>query len=138
MASNKIGTVLSENYLSYVFWPICLILGIPINSYCLYHLIKKTKLNGYIKAIMVKNMIIRGCIFLLFIKEGIESRIQYRQQESNKYQKDRKNTNTASIYRTRANKGRGFYSKIIFWAYALWCIVSKIVHSPIVKIDKIQ
>ena len=97
MASNKIGTVLSENYLSYVFWPICLILGIPINSYCLYHLIKKTKLNGYIKAIMVKNMITRGCIFLLSIEEGKELRIQYCQQESKKYENNRKNTNSASM-----------------------------------------
>ena len=59
VASNQNGSVLSENYLSYVSWPICLILGIPINGYCLYHLLKKTKLNGYIKAILVQNMIDR-------------------------------------------------------------------------------
>ena len=29
-------------------------------------------------------------------------------------------------YRTRANKGRAFYSKIIFWIYAWWYISLKI------------
>ena len=40
-------------------------------------------------------------------------------------------------YRSRANKGRSFYPKNYFWAYVLWCILSKIV-LPVVYIDKIQ
>ena len=42
------------------------------------------------------------------------------------------------VYRTRAIKGRGFYSKNIFWTYALWCVSPKIVHSYILKIKKIK
>ena len=52
MTSNSTESMLSENYLAYASWPICLVLGIPVNAYCLYHLIKVTKLNSYIKAIM--------------------------------------------------------------------------------------
>ena len=52
MTSNSTESLLSENYLAYASWPICLIFGIPVNAYCLYHLIKVTKLNRYIKAIM--------------------------------------------------------------------------------------
>ena len=52
VTSNKTESMLSEDYLAYASWPICLVLGIPVNVYCLYHLIKVTKLNWYIKAIM--------------------------------------------------------------------------------------
>ena len=38
----------------------------------------------------------------------------------------------------RAIKGRGFFSKNISWAYALWYLFPKIVNPRIVKIDKIQ
>ena len=52
MTLNSTESMLSENYLAYASWPICLVLGIPVNAYCLYHLIKVTKLNSHIKAIM--------------------------------------------------------------------------------------
>ena len=52
VTSNTTESMLSENYLANASWPICLLLGIPVNAYCLYHLIKVTKLNSYIKAIM--------------------------------------------------------------------------------------
>ena len=52
VTSNSTESMLSENYLVHASWPICLVLGIPVNAYCLYHLIKVTKLNSYIKAIM--------------------------------------------------------------------------------------
>ena len=52
VTSNTTESMLSENYLAHASWPICLLLGIPVNAYCLYHLIKVTKLNSYIKAIM--------------------------------------------------------------------------------------
>ena len=42
------------------------------------------------------------------------------------------------IYHTRANEERGFYSKIIFWTFVLWCILPKIVRECILKLDKIQ
>jgi hypothetical protein len=45
--------MLSENYLVYASWTVSLIFGIPVNAYCLYHLIKVTKLNVYIKVIFV-------------------------------------------------------------------------------------
>ena len=38
---------------------------------------------------------------------------------------------------SHTNKGRGFYSKIILWTYALWCILPKMFHSRMVKIDQI-
>ena len=41
-------------------------------------------------------------------------------------------------YRNRANKGRGFYSKDIFWTYAPWCIWPKFVHAHVAKKDKIR
>ena len=52
VTSNSTESMLSESYLAYASWPICLVFGIPVNAYCLYHLIKVTKLNSYIKAIM--------------------------------------------------------------------------------------
>ena len=51
--SNNTESMLSENHLVYASWAVSLILGIPVNAYCLYHLIKVTKLNVYIKAIFV-------------------------------------------------------------------------------------
>ena len=51
--SNNTESMLSENYLVYASWAVSLIFGIPVNAYCLYHLIKVTKLNVYIKAIFV-------------------------------------------------------------------------------------
>ena len=41
-------------------------------------------------------------------------------------------------YRTRAIKGRGFYSKNIFWTHALWCVWPKFAQAHVVKIDKIH
>ena len=49
--SNNTESKLSENYLVYTSWAVSLIIGIPVNAYCLYHLIKVTKLNAYIKVI---------------------------------------------------------------------------------------
>ena len=49
--------MLSKSYLANAAWPICLVLGIPVNVYCLYHLVKVTKLNSYIKAIMATMVI---------------------------------------------------------------------------------
>ena len=51
--SNNTESMLSENYLVYASWAVSLVLGIPVNAYCLYHLIKVTKLNVYIKVIFV-------------------------------------------------------------------------------------
>ena len=51
--SNNTESMLSENHLVYASWAVSLILGIPVNAYCIYHLIKVTKLNVYIKAIFV-------------------------------------------------------------------------------------
>ncbi len=51
--SNNTESMLSENYLVYASWAVSLIFGIPVNAYCLYHLIKVTKLNVYIKAIFI-------------------------------------------------------------------------------------
>ena len=51
--SNNTESMLSENYLVYASWVVSLIFGIPVNAYCLYHLIKVTKLNVYIKVIFV-------------------------------------------------------------------------------------
>ena len=51
--SNNTESMLSENYLVYASWTVSLIFGIPVNAYCLYHLIKVTKLNVYIKVIFV-------------------------------------------------------------------------------------
>ena len=51
--SNNTESMLSENYLVYASWAVSLVFGIPINAYCLYHLIKVTKLNVYIKVIFV-------------------------------------------------------------------------------------
>ena len=42
---------------------------------------------------------------------------------------------TSFDYRTRAIKGRGFYSKNIFWTCALWLVWPKFVHVHIIKID---
>ena len=63
--SNNTESKLSENYLVYASLPVSLTLGIPVNAYCLYHLIKVTKLNAYIKvifAILVINCIAKGQI----------------------------------------------------------------------------
>ena len=49
--SNNTESKLSESYLVYASWAVSLIFGIPVNAYCLYHLIKVTKLNAYIKVI---------------------------------------------------------------------------------------
>ena len=43
--------MLSENYSLYALMVVSLTLDIPVNAYCLYHLIKVTKLNAYIKVI---------------------------------------------------------------------------------------
>ena len=51
--SNNTESMLSENYLVYASWAVSLVFGIPVNAYCLYHLIKVTKLNAYIKVIFV-------------------------------------------------------------------------------------
>ena len=51
--SNNTESMLSENYLVYASWVVSLIFGIPVNAYCLYHLINVTKLNVYIKVIFV-------------------------------------------------------------------------------------
>ena len=45
--------MLSETYMAYISWVICLILGIPVNGYCIFYLIKVLKLNIYIKIILV-------------------------------------------------------------------------------------
>ena len=60
--------MLSESYLAYASWPISLALGIPVNAYCLYHLIKVTKLNSHIKAIMAIMVIhfIAGYVAIFF------------------------------------------------------------------------
>ena len=42
------------------------------------------------------------------------------------------------FFQKSANKGRGFYSKVIFLTFALWCILPNIIHSRIVEIGKIQ
>ena len=49
--SNDTESKLSDSYLVYASLPVSVILGIPVNVYCLYHLIKITKLNAYIKVI---------------------------------------------------------------------------------------
>ena len=49
--SNDTESKLSESHLVYASLPVSVILGIPVNVYCLYHLIKITKLNAYIKVI---------------------------------------------------------------------------------------
>ena len=49
--SNSTESMLSENYSLYALMVVSLTLDIPVNVYCLYHLIKVTKLNGYIKVI---------------------------------------------------------------------------------------
>ena len=51
--SNNTESMLSGNHLVYASWAVSLIVGIPVNAYCLYHLIKVTKLNVYIKVIFV-------------------------------------------------------------------------------------
>ena len=51
--SNNTESMLSESYLVYASWAVSLVFGIPVNAYCLYHLIKVTKLNAYIKTIFV-------------------------------------------------------------------------------------
>ena len=51
--SNNTESMLSENNLVYASWVVSLVFGIPVNAYCLYHLIKVTKLNVYIKVIFV-------------------------------------------------------------------------------------
>ena len=43
--------MLSENYSLYTLMVVILTLDIPVNVYCLYHLLKVTKLNAYIKVI---------------------------------------------------------------------------------------
>jgi hypothetical protein len=43
--------MLSENYSLYTLMVVIPTLNIPVNVYCLYHLIKVTKLNAYIKVI---------------------------------------------------------------------------------------
>ena len=58
--SNTTESKLSENYLVYASLPVCLIIGIPVNAYCLYHLIKVTKLNAYIKLIFA--ILVINCI----------------------------------------------------------------------------
>ena len=58
--SNKTESMLSENYSLYTLMVVIPTLNIPVNVYCLYHLIKVTKLNAYIKvifAILVINSI---------------------------------------------------------------------------------
>ena len=49
--SNNTESMLSENYSLYAMMVVSLTLDIPVNVYCLYHLIKVTKLNAYIKVI---------------------------------------------------------------------------------------
>ena len=49
--SNDTESKLLESHLVYASLPVSVILGIPVNVYCLYHLIKITKLNAYIKLI---------------------------------------------------------------------------------------
>ena len=49
--SNDTESKLSESHLVYASLPVSVILGIPVNVYCLYHLIKITKLNAFIKVI---------------------------------------------------------------------------------------
>ena len=68
MTSNSTESMLSESYLAYASWPISLALGIPVNAYCLYHLIKVTKLNSHIKAIMAIMVIhfIAGYVAIFF------------------------------------------------------------------------
>ena len=51
MMSNNTESMLSENYSLYTLMVVILALNIPVNVYCLYHLIKLTKLNAYIKVI---------------------------------------------------------------------------------------
>ena len=45
---------------------------------------------------------------------------------------------TRSRYRTRANKGRSYYSKNIFWTYTPWCIWPNFVYEYLVEIDEID
>ena len=49
--SNNTESMLSENYSLYTLMVVILTLDIPVNVYCLYHLLKVTKLNAYIKVI---------------------------------------------------------------------------------------
>ena len=46
--------------------------------------------------------------------------------------------NLRNKHSIRAIKGRGFYSKNIFWTHALWGVWPKFVHAQVVKIDKIH
>ena len=39
---------------------------------------------------------------------------------------------TLNIYRTHAINGSGFYSKIIFWANALWCVLPNFICTSLV------
>ena len=58
--SNNTESMLSENHSLYTLMVVIPILGIPVNAYCLYHLIKVTKLNAYIKVIFA--ILVINCI----------------------------------------------------------------------------
>ena len=60
MMSNNTESMLSENYSLYTLMVVILALNIPVNVYCLYHLIKLTKLNAYIKVIFA--ILVINCI----------------------------------------------------------------------------